>query len=88
MSHPKPFLLFKVIDTFFSPNGQVLLSEFNKNIDILSGTKIKLILPDRSEIETQIIGISFEGNVSILVPIKSSIPLQTEVWTLKSQSST
>jgi hypothetical protein len=78
--------LFKVEDRFvISDRGLVLLPGLKDKVkSIKTGTEIKLIRPDKSEIKTRITGITFEGTHDILIPLtitKNDIPIGTEVWT-------
>jgi len=78
--------LFKVEDRFvISDRGLVLTPGLKDKVTLVkTGTEIKLIRPDKSEIKTRITGITFEGNHDILIPLtitKNDIPIGTEVWT-------
>lgn len=51
---------------------------------VRTGTEIRLIRPDRTEIITTIKGITFEGTHDILISspfTKDDVPIGTEVWT-------
>jgi len=75
--------LFTVEATFMiTGRGLVLYPGFGDN-PARTGSKIKLIRPDQSIIETQIKGVSFSGNHDILVEgkiKKEDVPIGTEVW--------
>jgi hypothetical protein len=76
-------LLFIVKETFMiTGRGLILGPGLGKNFTKV-GTKIKLVKPDKSIIETTIRGISFNGDHDILVDstlTKSDVPIGTEVW--------
>jgi hypothetical protein len=79
--------LFKVEDRFvISDKGLVLTPGLGNKVKFVeSGSKIRLIRPDKSEVMTSIKGISFEGNHDILIPLtitKDEVPIGTEVWTI------
>jgi len=79
-------LLFKVQNQFvITGHGLILTPGLGDNVKYVSiGTKIKLIKPDKSEVITTILGITFEGNNDILISSefsKTDIPIGTEVWT-------
>jgi hypothetical protein len=75
--------LFTVEATFvITGRGLILYPGFGKNFAKV-GSKIQLIRPDQSIIETQIRGITFSDKHDILVGEnvkKEDVPLGTEVW--------
>jgi len=78
--------LFKVEDRFMiSGRGLILTPGLGDKWGIAkTGTEIKLIRPDKSEIKTRIHGVTFEGQHDILVSpelTKDQVPVGTEVWT-------
>lgn len=79
-------LLFKVEKQFtITGQGLVLASGLGDNVKfVMTGTKIKLVRPDKSELMTTIKGITFEGSHDILISSefsKEDVPIGTEVWT-------
>jgi hypothetical protein len=80
--------LFKVEDRFLiSDRGLVLTPGLGANVNFVrTGSEIRLIRPDKSEVTTSIQGITFEGNHDILIPLtitKDEVPIGTEVWTIE-----
>ncbi len=78
--------LFKVEDRFtINGHGLILTPGLGDNVKfVTTGTKIKLIRPNKSELITVIDGIIFEGNHDILISrefTKENVPVGTEVWT-------
>lgn len=82
----KGMYLFTVEATFvITGRGLVLYPGFGNNMAKI-GSKITLIRPDQSVIETLIRGISFSENHDILVGEnvkKEDVPIGTEVWLQK-----
>ena len=77
--------LFTVENTFMITGRGLIITAGPRNKTILTGNRIKLILPDNSEIETKIRGIDFWENFSILIGEelqKKDVPIGTEVWLL------
>lgn len=77
--------LFKVEDRFVIPHrGLVLFPGLgDKAALVKTGSSIRLIRPDKSEIVTSIKGITTEANHDILIPLTSDdVPMETEVWTI------
>jgi hypothetical protein len=79
--------LFEVEDRFvISDRGLVLTPGLGDKVKFVrTGTQIRLIRPDKSEVTTSIKGIMFEGNHDILIPLtiaKDEVPVGTEVWTI------
>jgi hypothetical protein len=80
--------LFKVKERFvISDRGLVLTPgvDEDKIKSIKTGTEIRLVKPDKSEIKTLIIGISFNSESNILLPLtitKDEVPVGTEVWVI------
>jgi hypothetical protein len=75
--------LFTVENTFMVTGRGLILTAGLRNKIIQTGNRIKLILPDKSEIETKIRGIDFWENFSILIGEdlqKKDVPIGTEVW--------
>ncbi len=77
--------LFKVERTFMiSGRGLTLLPGLGDKVKFVkTGTKIKLVRPDKSELFTTIKGITFEGNHDLLISSdfsKEQVPEGTEVW--------
>jgi hypothetical protein len=78
-----PMFLFTVNNTFIITGRGLLLTPGPGNKTAKIGSKIKLIRPDKSIIETRIKGIIFEGNHDILIGAglkKEDVPIGTEVW--------
>jgi hypothetical protein len=80
--------LFTVEDRFLiSDRGLVLTPGLGDNMKFSrTGSEIKLIRPDKSELRTTIKGIAFEGNHDILIPLtitKDEVLIGTEVWTIE-----
>lgn len=81
-------LLFKVIDTFRVEGKGLLLSGRGKtNLkDVDFQSAIKLILPNKSELETSVIGINWSNGDLIVSDIdKLEVPNGTEVWLIESK---
>lgn len=79
--------LFKVENRFvISDRGLVLTPGLRDKMKFVkTGSKIRLIRPDKSEVTTLIQGIAFEGSHDILIPstiTKDDVPVGTEVWTI------
>jgi hypothetical protein len=79
-------LLFKVENQFeITGRGLILNPGLGDNIKFVStGTKIKLVRPDKSELLATIEGITFQGSHDILISSafsKADVPIGTEVWT-------
>lgn len=76
--------LFKVEDLFeIKGRGLILVPGLGDKVKFAKiGNKIKLIRPDKSEIEAIISGIAFQRNYDILVDNlkKEDVPIGTEVW--------
>lgn len=80
--------LFNVEDRFvISDQGLVLAPGLGDKVKFVkTGTGIRLIRPDKSEITTSIKGITFGGNHDILIPLtvkKEDVPIGTQVWTIE-----
>lgn len=73
-------LLFIVDNTFLIPGRGLILTPGPGKKPANLGDKIKLIRPDKSVIETIIIGMSFNDNRDILVEKELNVPIGTEVW--------
>jgi len=78
-------LLFIVEETFLITGlGLVLTPGPGDKVKLAKvGTKIKLVRPDKTELETVIIGIMFESQHDIAISSKLSrkdVPYGTEVW--------
>jgi len=75
--------LFKVEETFqITGRGLILTPGLGKN-HARVGNKIRLILPDKSFIDTKIMGVEFGNGFPILVGSelkKGDVPADTEVW--------
>ena len=82
-------MLLFIVENKFSMTGRglILTSGLGDKVKfITTGTKIKLIRPDKSELLTTIIGNTFEGNHDILINSElnnEEIPAGTEVWTIE-----
>jgi hypothetical protein len=79
-------LLFKVENQFtITGRGLILTPGLGDNVKfVTTGTEIRLVRPDKSELITAIKGITFEGNHDILISgefTKEDVPVGTEVWT-------
>ena len=78
-------LLFKVKDRFYINDlGLILTPGIGDMVyEIKTGNKVKLIRPDKSELDSKIIGISTAGGFNILLDKrlkKDDVPIETEVW--------
>ena len=76
-------LLFKVEATYPITGKGLILAPGVGDKHVSIGQKIRLIRPDKSEIETIVRGVTFEGNHDILVDEKikkEDVPIGTEVW--------
>jgi hypothetical protein len=76
-------LLFKVSDTFRVEGKGLLLSGKGKTnlkgVDFQS--QLKLVLPDRSELYTSVVGINWSnGDLIVSEAEKLDVPNGTEVW--------
>lgn len=81
-------LLFKVTDTFKVEGKGLLLSGKGKTtlkgVDFQSD--IKLVLPDKSEIQTSVVGINWSNGDIIVSNFEDlKIPNGTEVWLIESK---
>ena len=79
-------LLFKVKEQFvITGRGLILTPGLGDKVKLVTtGTRIKLIRPDQTELLTTIKGIAFEGTHDILISeefTKEDVPVDTEVWT-------
>jgi hypothetical protein len=79
-------LLFKVENQYeIAGLGLILTPGLGVNIKfVVTGTKIKLVRPDKSELIATIDGITFQGSHDILISSefsKADVPIGTEVWT-------
>jgi len=82
-------LLFKVQDAFRVEGKGLLLSGKGKTnlkgVDFQSG--IKLILPNKSELETSVVGINWSnGDLIVSDADKLEVPNGTEVWLQESKA--
>jgi hypothetical protein len=82
-------MLFKVIETYRVEGKGLLLSGKGKTnlkgVDFQSG--IKLILPNKSELETSVVGINWSNGDLIVSDVdKLEVPNGTEVWLVESKS--
>jgi hypothetical protein len=79
--------LFKVEDRFvISDRGLILTPGLGDKVKFVkTGLEIRLMRPDKSEVTTSIIGITFESSHNILIPLtmKHEVPVGTEVWTIE-----
>lgn len=78
--------LFTVADVFLiTGRGVVLTPGLGEKWRIAkTGSRIKLVRPDKSVLNTTIRGITFQGPHDILVGAeisKADVPVGTEVWT-------
>lgn len=80
-------LLFVVKDRYTFPKKGLMLTPglYLDSIEepIAAGTKIKLIKPDGTEVETEIKGIATSTPSPILIAeefTKKDVPVRTEVW--------
>ncbi len=86
----KMFFIFIVKDSFSISKRGILLSKdpssLSKTIKVQTGDKIKLISPDKSEINTTVKGITFNESQDLLIGDNLShkkIPFGTEVFLVK-----
>ncbi|MFT6210782.1 MAG: hypothetical protein ACJATE_001408 [Bacteroidia bacterium] len=82
-------MLFKVVETYRVEGKGLLLSGKGKTnlkgVDFQSG--IKLILPNKSELETSVVGINWSNGDLIVSDVdKLEVPNGTEVWLVESKS--
>ena len=82
-------LLFKVQDTFRVEGKGLLLSGSGKpnlkGVDFRS--ELKLVLPDRSELFTSVVGINWQSGDLIVSEVeKLNVPNGTEVWLLETKA--
>lgn len=87
MSHAPEFL-FKIKDTFYIKDMGLLLSSNSKvelkSLDFMS--KLKLIRPDKSELETSVIGINWQnGDLVVSKLQKKDVPIGTEIWLIRNE---
>jgi hypothetical protein len=78
-------LLFKVEQTFvISGTGLVLIPGLGNRI-VPTGSKIKVVRPDKSELLTTIHGITFKENTIVLNSNtkKEDVPVGSEIWLLE-----
>lgn len=79
--------LFRVSERFNISNwGLALLPGLGSNF-VPVGTPITIVRPDKSEIETRITSIAFDGSNSITIEKslkKEDVPIGSEVWAKKS----
>lgn len=76
-------LLFKVQETFRVEGKGLLLSGKGKTnlkgVDFRS--ELKLILPNKTELQTSVVGINWEnGDLIVSEVVKLEVPNGTEVW--------
>ena len=75
--------LFKVEQAFMiTGRGLVLTSGLGDKI-VATGSKLKLVRPDKSVLETTITGVTFGEKRDILIGSnikKEDVPIGTEVW--------
>jgi len=76
--------LFTVENTFeITDRGIVLTPGLGDKVNqVMNGSSIKLILPDKSVLYSAISGINFEGEHAIFIVgvNKENVPIGTEVW--------
>jgi hypothetical protein len=82
-------MLFKVVETYRVEGKGLLLSGKGKTnlkgVDFQS--VIKLILPNKSELETSVVGINWSNGDLIVSDVdKLEVPNGTEVWLVESKS--
>ena len=78
--------LFKVAETFRITGRGLALIPDTKYPYTATGSKIKLIHPDKTVLETKIIGIAFVEPCAVLIKDESesaAIPTGTEVWLIE-----
>lgn len=78
--------LFKVEQTFFIPDRGLVLTPGLGDTIVDVDSKVRLVRPDKTSIDTRITSIVFQGNHDILVDAnikKIDVPIGTEVWLLK-----
>ena len=78
-------LLFTVTKAFMiTGRGVVLMPGLGWNVQyVKTGSKIRLVRPDKSELRTSIQGITFNDQHDILLAsevTKADVPTGTEVW--------
>lgn len=86
MTSKKNILLFIVENIYrVIGRGLILTPGLGEKVKLVeTGSQIRLVRPDKTEIETRITGIGFEGNHNIIISSEISveqIPIWTEVWT-------
>jgi hypothetical protein len=77
--------LFTVTEAFvITGRGVVLTPGLGENARFVrTGSRIKLVRPDKSELQTRIQGITFNDHHDILIGpevTKADVPAGTEVW--------
>jgi hypothetical protein len=82
-------LIFKVTDTFRVEGKGLLLSGSGKpnlkGVDFRS--ELKLVLPNKSELFTSVVGINWQNGDLIVSDVdKLVVPNGTEVWLLESKA--
>jgi hypothetical protein len=78
-------LLFTITEAFMiTGRGVVLMPGLGENAQYVKpGSKIRLVRPDKSEMQTTIQGITFNDQHDILLApevTKADVPIGTEVW--------
>ena len=75
--------LFAVESTFLVPDSGLVLASGLKVKPVKPGDHIRIILPDKSIIETKIKGVLFLEDWAILIEKslkKEDVPIGSEVW--------
>ena len=75
--------LFTVGQTFMITNRGLVLAGGPRTRDIPFKSRIKLVLPDKTEINTEVWGESSYENFAIMIDStiqKEQVPIGTEVW--------
>lgn len=88
-------MLLFVVDGVFNVTGRgVILTPgilfYDEHTSIKTGTKVKIIKPDKSEVIAAITGIEWKTNKTNFHPIlvgnkliKEDVPIGSEVWLIK-----
>lgn len=75
--------LFEVIQTFIVRDRGLVLVGGPRTRDIPFKSRIRLVLPDKAEIDTEVLGEGTYENFAIMIDEtvqKEQVPLGTEVW--------
>lgn len=75
--------LFKEIQTFIIRDRGLVLIGGPRTRDLVFKSRIRLVLPDKTEIDTDVLGESAYENFAIMVDEtvqKEQVPIGTEVW--------